>query len=289
MSFENNNDNNNKKGKKTLYKFLDKQGFYLILLLCVSIVLVTAVWVSRQEEYFLSENPEEEIEEDFNRVEVTLVEEDSNKEDTNEEDTQEAAIVGKNDGVVESEPREKPPIENTTAKEKPKGDIELEESPRKQEIQKEEASDTPITTTTTTSSYVMAQPVIGKKGLGFAEDRLVYHQTLDHWSTHKGLDILAEEGTPVRAVLDGEVIEVTNDTIMGITIGLQHEGDLITRYCNLSTGAMVSVGEKVKKGEVISGVGRTAANKTCEGPLLHFQVLIGDKAVDPQIYLPNIN
>ncbi|SNS49877.1 Murein DD-endopeptidase MepM and murein hydrolase activator NlpD, contain LysM domain [Anaerovirgula multivorans] len=282
MSFENNNNNNNKREKKSLYKFLDKQGFYLILLLCVSIVLVTAFWVSRQEEeYFLSENSQENVEEDFNRVEVTLVEEDTEED----EDTQEAAIVGKTDEVVESEPRQKQETEETTAQEKPKEQIELEESPRKEEPKKEEA-DTP---TTSTDRYVMAQPVIGKVGLAYAEDRLVYHKTLDHWSTHKGVDIHAEEGAPVRAVLEGEVIEVINDTIMGITISLQHEEDLITRYSNLSTDAMVKVGQKVAKGQVISGVGRTAANKTLEGPLLHFQVLEEGQMVDPQKYLPRTN
>lgn len=290
MSFEDNNNNNNKRGKKSLYNFLDKQGFYLILLLCVSIVLVTAFWVSRQEEeYFLSENPQENVEEDFNRVEVTLVEEDTEEDEV----TQEAASVGKTDEVVESEPRQKQEVEETTAQQKPKEPIELEESPRKEEP-KEESKEEPkkeeaAAPTTSTDKYVMAQPVIGKVGLAYAEDRLVYHKTLDQWSTHKGVDIQAEEGAPVRAVLEGEVIEVINDTIMGITISLQHEEDLITRYSNLSTDAMVKVGQKVAKGQVISGVGRTAANKTLEGPLLHFQVLKEGQTVDPQKYLPRTN
>lgn len=282
MSFENNNDNNNKREKKSLYNFLDKQGFYLILLLCVSIVLVTAVWVSRQEEdYYLSENPQESAEGDFNRVEVTLVEE----EPEEPEDTQEAASVGKTDEVVESEPRQKQEVEEATTQAKPKEEIKLEESPRKEEPKKEEAT----TPTAATDRYVMAQPVIGKVGLPYAENKLVYHKTLDQWSTHKGLDIQAEEGAPVRAALDGEIIEVVNDTIMGITISIQHEGDLITRYSNLSTDAMVKVGQMVAKGQVISGVGKTAANKTLEGPLLHFQVLREGQTIDPQKYLPRTN
>ncbi|SES83613.1 Murein DD-endopeptidase MepM and murein hydrolase activator NlpD, contain LysM domain [Natronincola peptidivorans] len=289
MSFDNNNDNNNEKeNKRSVYRFLDKQGFYLILLLCVSIVLVTAMWVSRQEEeYHLSEAPPENLEEDFSRVEITLVEEDT----STEEDSQEAAKIGDSNNIVVSEPVEKPTAEESDTQAaaveevtQPKQEPQLEVSPKRQP-----AAEKDNTPTTAAQDIIMIQPVIGKVGLPFAEDRLVYHETLEHWSIHSGMDIHGEEGAPVRAVLDGEVIEVVNDTIMGITISLQHEEDLITRYSNLSTDAMVKVGQKVTKGQVISGIGRTAANKTLEGPLLHFQVLKEGRAVDPQNYLPKIN
>ncbi|SDJ89974.1 M23 family metallopeptidase [Natronincola ferrireducens] len=281
MSFENdnnNNNNNNKKQNKSLYRFLDKQGFYLILLLCVSIVLVTAVWVSRQEEeYFLSDEDVNPLEEEFNRVEVTLVEEDADED----ENIQEAANIGETEEPKEAPAEVEVPAEETALQEKPKQPLELKESPKKQE---EEPA-----TTTTAKDYIMTQPVVGKVGLPYATDRLVYHKTLDHWSTHRGMDIHAEVGAPVRAVLDGEVVEVINDTIMGITITLQHDDELLTRYSNLSTDAMVKMGQRVTKGQVISGVGRTAAIKTEEGPLLHFQVILNGETVDPQNYLPKIN
>jgi len=131
----------------------------------------------------------------------------------------------------------------------------------------------------------MMVPVVGQIVLPFADDRLVYHKTLDQWSTHKGIDIKASEGTPVKAALDGEVVEVISDTIEGIVITLKHDNDLYTRYGNLSTDAMVNVGDRVVKGQTISGVGKTASNKSLEGPLLHFQVLNDDKFVNPQTYL----
>ncbi len=317
MSFENNNKNRDKQNKKTLYQFLDKQGFYLILLLCVSIVLMTAVWASRQEEkYFVSDQAHEDKldqEDNSDEIEVRLVEEDKEKGVEDGDDVKETANVGKETPIIESEPREKPtPDENIQNKtqerveEKPdnkshdkldnKLDHKLEnKTDNKFQDQDEdspendnglEMEDRP---TSASQHYIMAQPVMGQIGLGFADDRLVYHKTLDHWATHKGMDIHADEGAPVRAALDGEVIEVTNDTIMGITIGVRHEGDLITRYSNLSTDAMVKVGQGVKKGQVISGVGRTASTKSLEGPLVHFQVLLRGKAVNPKNYLPKID
>lgn len=36
---------------------------------------------------------------------------------------------------------------------------------------------------------VMTMSVIGQIGLPFADDRLVFHKTLELWSTHKGIDI----------------------------------------------------------------------------------------------------
>lgn len=76
---------------------------------------------------------------------------------------------------------------------------------------------------------------------------------------------------------------------MGIVITLKHDEYLITRYSNLSTGAMVSVGDFVEKGQVISGVGRTSIAKSEEGPLLHFQVINDTRLVDPKLFLPKIN
>ncbi|AKL93744.1 peptidase M23B [Clostridium aceticum] len=281
MSFQNNNNNDGKKPKKSLDRFLDKQGFYLILLLCVSVVLVTAVWVSRQENEFLAEKTPENVEEELSRVEVTLVEEDAEAD----EDIQETAIQQKPNEEIElkESPRNMPQEEARAEEAKPQEAAPQEVKP--QEPKPEETKPEPAAAT----QEVMIQPVTGKVGLTYAMDHLVYHETLEHWSTHDGIDIHAEEGAPVRAVLDGEVVEVLNDTIMGITITLLHDEDLLTRYSNLSTDAMVKVGQTVAKGQVISGVGRTAAMKTVEGPLLHFQVLEDGRAVDPQSYLPKLN
>ncbi|AOY75591.1 M23 family metallopeptidase [Clostridium formicaceticum] len=287
MSFQNNNNNNGKKEKKSLDKFLDKQGFYLILLLCVSLVLVTAVWVSRQENDFLAEKTPENLEEDFNRVEVTLVEDDTEAD----EDVQETALQQKpnEEAELKESPKKMPQKENEAEPEEARvKEIKVEE-PKSQEVKPEEAKPEEVKPNPASTSTIMIQPVIGKLGLPYAMDHLVYHETLAHWSTHDGIDIHAEEGAPVRAVLDGEVVEVLNDTIMGITITLLHDEDLLTRYSNLSTDAMVKVGQTVTKGQVISGVGRTAALKTAEGPLLHFQVLEDGRAVDPQSYLPKMN
>ncbi len=309
MSLENNNNNGNenKKNKKnnnkkrSFYQIMDKQGFYIILILCVGIVGATSFWVSNQESQdHISEGPNNPFGEEV-EPEVQLVEDDVTAEDNDAEPT---GRIGEGKPEEANKPlaveNEKSNVSKETSDnakevqeivEKPKETIKNpdEESESTEEDIKDDKKSEAASTSEIGEEYStnisMSVPVMGKMSLPFADDRLVYHKTLDQWSTHKGIDIKASEGTPVKAALDGEVVEVINDSIIGITITLKHDNDLITRYSNLSTDAMVNVGDKVTEGQIISGVGKTASNKTLEGPLLHFQVLKDDKLVNPENYI----
>lgn len=132
----------------------------------------------------------------------------------------------------------------------------------------------------------MLAPVFGTISLDFSDTELVYSKTLDMWTTHEGIDIKAEEGAQVRAVMDGVISEITNDPQWGMTIAIDHGGGVTTIYSNLSTLDMVTLGQEVKKGDVISGVGRTAIVEIAEEPHLHFEIMKDGKNLDPKIYLP---
>ncbi|QUH19083.1 M23 family metallopeptidase [Alkaliphilus sp. B6464] len=286
MSLENNNNNDrNKKEKKSLYQTMDKQGFYIILILCVAIIAATAIWVNNQkEDYFIGEGPTNPFEEDM-QPEVTLVEDNEAVEET--DDAQETGKIGQGKPVEEDEKSSDAPKNQVKQDGKDNKKEDIQKDSGKEEKLEETA--VPEASEEASASVSMMVPVIGRLTLPFADDHLVYHKTLDQWSTHKGIDIQATEGSPVKAALDGEIVEVINDTIMGITITIKHNDDMLTRYSNLSTDAMVKVGDQVEKGQTISGVGKTASNKTLEGPVLHFQVLKDDKFIDPQIYLGKLN
>ncbi len=291
MSSENNNnndnkDNKNKKTKKIFYQIMDKQGFYIILILCLIIVAATAFWVDNQKgDYFIGGDPTIPFEED-EQPEVILVEDDEDN-DKEADETKETGKIG--EGKPEED--EKIPSKDPKKDSKEKSKEKIKETPAEKDGKNGKTKETFASGDSGEISITedMAIPVTGKLILPFADDRLVYHKTLDQWSTHKGVDIQAAEGTPVKAVLDGEVVEILNDTIMGISIVIKHDNELLTIYSNLSTDAMVEVGEKVKKGQTISAVGKTASVKTLEGPLLHFQVLKDDKFVDPELYLGEIS
>ncbi len=132
----------------------------------------------------------------------------------------------------------------------------------------------------------MVVPVFGTAYTEFSEDVLVYSKTLDQWSTHTGIDIKAEEGSPVRASMDGVVEELVNDPQLGLTIIINHGGKVYTKYSNLSTLDLVTINQNIKKGDVISGVGKTALYEIADNPHLHFEVIKEGKNIDPKKYLP---
>jgi murein DD-endopeptidase MepM/ murein hydrolase activator NlpD len=132
----------------------------------------------------------------------------------------------------------------------------------------------------------MVVPVFGTIYAEFADNSLIYSKTLEQWTTHMGLDIKAEEGSPVRAAMDGVVEELTSDSELGLTIVINHGGNTYTKYSNLSTLDLVTVGQQVKKGDVISGIGKTALYEISDDPHLHFEVIKNGKHVDPKKYLP---
>lgn len=99
---------------------------------------------------------------------------------------------------------------------------------------------------------------------------------------HAGADLGAPMGTPVLATRAGRV--TVSDFLggYGLTVILNHDSDLESRYAHLSQ-ILVQAGEWVEQGEVIGLVGSTG-NST--GPHLHFEMrqltAQGWMAVDPQ-------
>lgn len=85
---------------------------------------------------------------------------------------------------------------------------------------------------------------------------------------HGGLDIAAEEGTPVYASADGEVSFSERKGGYGNLIVLNHRLGYETLYGHLSSMSVHS-GEKVRKGQKIGEVGQTGR---ATGNHLHFEV-----------------
>ena len=139
-----------------------------------------------------------------------------------------------------------------------------------------EILDVPIVRT-----FSLGYPVEGEIGMGYSPNELIYSKTLKEWTVHNGVDIQAKRGTPVKASEGGVVESVTEKADMGIEIVIAHENGYKTVYSNLSSKDMVSVGDAVSKGQVISGVGNTSGFEYYEPDHLHFEVLLNGKLVDP--------
>ena len=99
---------------------------------------------------------------------------------------------------------------------------------------------------------------------------------------HKGIDIAAPTGTPVRAVAAGTAEFTGWSEGYGRIVIISHGEECRTKYGHLS-GYAVSSGQKVARGEIIGYVGESG---NAIGPHCHFEVEIGGSAVDPKDYLP---
>jgi septal ring factor EnvC (AmiA/AmiB activator) len=96
---------------------------------------------------------------------------------------------------------------------------------------------------------------------------------------NRGIDIMVEAGTPVRAVFEGVVTSVMN--IMGTTVVMIRHGEYLTVYQNLSSTS-VKKGDKVSTKQTIGTVSKSQSSDTYE---LHFEIWKNDRYVNPNEWL----
>ena len=98
---------------------------------------------------------------------------------------------------------------------------------------------------------------------------------------HRGIDIMAPMGEPIKAAKAGEIYENSTNKWWGNYIIVQHDENLFTYYCHQSRTA-ARKGQRVAAGELIGYVGKTGK---ATGPHLHFEVRVGKDPKDPLQYL----
>ena len=133
--------------------------------------------------------------------------------------------------------------------------------------------------------FSLSAPVYGEIMTPHTGSELIFSKTMQDYRRHLGVDIRSSILEKVLSCEKGVVKEVKNDRLLGITIVIDHENGFESVYANLSTGDMVSVGDRVSKGVIISGVGDTAISETGEEAHLHFELFKDGKAVNPEDYI----
>lgn len=110
---------------------------------------------------------------------------------------------------------------------------------------------------------------------------------IDGWlpEIHRGVDLAAATGTPVRAMASATVEFAGEMSGYGNVIILQHDGHTQTVYGHLSR-IDVQRGARVKRGDVI---GLSGATGNASGPHLHFEVIRWGRAEDPVPLLGRVN
>ncbi len=101
-----------------------------------------------------------------------------------------------------------------------------------------------------------------------------------HRSQHLGLDLLAQEGSKVRAIDAGTVVLVRETFLAGNIVVVAHGGGLASEYYHLSKTS-VAEGDTVAQGAVIGLAGHTGR---ATGPHLHLSVRVPGGFVDPAAF-----
>jgi len=112
------------------------------------------------------------------------------------------------------------------------------------------------------------------------EDSIIYYENT--YMQNSGIDYAHNDSFDVVSILDGTVIDVTEDNILGTTVEIRHSNDLISVYQSLSN-VSVKVDDTVIQGQVIAKSGTSNINLEL-GNHLHFEIFYQGKIVNPEEY-----
>ena len=113
------------------------------------------------------------------------------------------------------------------------------------------------------------------------KNSIIYHENT--YLQNTGIDYIQNDVFDVVSILDGEVIEVEDKELLGKSVTIRHNNEIISVYQSLSQTS-VKKGDKVVAGQVIGKSGNCELNKDL-GNHLHFELTVNGVLVDPENYL----
>ena len=207
------------KGMKNGYvRFVEKQGFAIITVLCVAVITATALWTGKEEVYV---SPTPPVSSDVSAAQLI------------QESLREATT----------------PTPSPT------------EAPRQWLCPLEEA--------------VILQP--------YSTSSMVQSQVTGIWSVHDGIDLQASQGSKVRAMSDGIVLDAGEDQLRGVWLLIDHGDGIEALYAGLAMAAAYIAGDSVRSGDVIGFVGAGLLEESNLGPHLHLRVTLDGASIDPTL------
>lgn len=163
-------------------------------------------------------------------------------------------------------------VEDTTAEE-----TTPEQTTAEQTTQAEDATMPLLESNTPYKSFY--QYPLDEVVINSYSEELIKNETMGDYRSHTAVDFGAEQGAEVRSVNDGIVLDVYNDSMLGMVVEIDHGGKLVARYCGLDS-VSVSKGDEVKIGQQLGTLGAVPFEASLDSHL-HFETRLDGKYVDP--------
>ncbi|MFO7779135.1 MAG: peptidoglycan DD-metalloendopeptidase family protein [Nitriliruptoraceae bacterium] len=157
-----------------------------------------------------------------------------------------------------------------------------QEEQRQEEQRQEEARQAAAQQTSPSTPPAPSAPTVSSGGYAWPMCAPVTSEYGPRWGRiHRGIDLGAGTGTPIRSIQAGTVIFAGWQGGYGQITLIDHGDGMVSAYAHQSRFA-VGQGTRVSRGQVIGYVGSTG-NST--GPHLHLETRVGGSAVNPRQYL----
>lgn len=202
-------------------KFIKKDGFYVILFVCLCIVAVVAAFTIRNVKSNIASSEEEKL--------IVSV---NDNEDVKNKDFEESV-------------NQKPNAEQVQNTENKTNNVKVPESK----------------SVANTTNVKFSNPIENGAVVREFSDKPVYNDTLEQWIVAKGVSISGEKGKPVLASAEGKVVESgQGDGYLGNYVKIAHANGMHTIYSNLDSEGLIAKGTVVKAKQQIGKVGNSASN-----------------------------
>lgn len=116
------------------------------------------------------------------------------------------------------------------------------------------------------------------------EKSILYHENT--YIQNSGMDFGLTDTFDVVSVLDGTVVDVREDELLGTVVEIKHDNDFISSYQSLSE-VSVKKNDTVKQGQVIGKSGTNTIDQDL-GNHLHFELYKSGSVVDPSKYFDQV-
>lgn len=112
------------------------------------------------------------------------------------------------------------------------------------------------------------------------KNAIIYYK--DTYMQNSGILYKSSESFDIVSVLDGTVVDVKKDDVLGNVVEIKHTNNLISTYEGLST-VNVKKDQLIKQGDVLGKSGKLEIGETIENGLL-FELIYNGKLVNPEKY-----